>query len=218
MTVLNFAITQVGVFVVMVTLVTCDGEPAFFTSKATPVPHLNGLICGTGFQRFFHLWSLRVLGGIVAFDISHLDQYATESLREVWEELSHGEQQAGTSTIYHFGYDRGDDEFVGFAYRSTNNFESEQLPFGTVTKPPYHGGLPLLGFPDDFVEVCRAQRAEQDQLGTEDRVYIGGQITAFTMQRNQGRKGAVWYGIETAHEFDDFDDMYVDCLDNLPQG
>jgi hypothetical protein len=217
MTVLNFAITQDGVFVVMDTLVTCDNGPAFFTSKATPVPHLNGLICGTGFQRFFHLWSLRVLGGIVSLDISHLDQYATENLREVWDELPDEQRRAGTSTIYHFGYDRCDDEFVGYAYRSTNDFESEQLPCGIATKPPYLGNLPLVGFPDDFVEVCRAQRTEQDQIASEDRVYMGGQVTAYTMQRNQRREGTVWYGIETAHEFEDFDEMYVACLDNLPQ-
>lgn len=217
MTVLNFAITPDGIFVVMDTLVTSDGKPAFFTSKATPVPHLNGLICGTGYQNFFHRWSLRVLGGIVAFDIPHLDLFATENLREVWAELSEEERQAGTSTIYHFGYDRGDDEFVGYAYRSTNDFEGEQLLQGIATKPPYRGELPMMGFPDDFVEVCRAQRIEQDKTPLEERVYIGGQITAYTMQRNQqeGREGEIWFGIETAFEFDDFDAMYVDCLDGL---
>lgn len=217
MTVLNFAITPDGIFVLMDSLVTQDDEPAFFTSKAMPVPHLNGIICGTGLQKVFHLWSLRVLGGMVAFDLPDLDQFATDSLRDVWSELPEEERQAGTSTIYHFGYDSASDEFLGYAYRSTNDFESEQLMHGVATKPPYAGDLPMGGFPDDFVEVCRTQRIEQQSVALGERVHIGGQLAAYMMLRNhrEGKAPSVAITIETAFEFEDYEDMFASCVERL---
>lgn len=217
MTVLNFAITADGAFVATDSLVTLDGSPSFFTSKAVPVPHLNGLICGTGLQAFIHRWTLTVLGGVVAVDMPDLDQFASEGLRRIWSQMSDEERGAGTSTVYHFGYDQETAQFVGFAYRSTNDFVSEPLPHGVATKPPYLGDLPMLGFPNDFVEVCRAQRIEQDDLPPDERVYIGGQIVAYMMlaNREEGREPIITTTVQVAFDFEDFERMYWQCLSSL---
>lgn len=122
-----------------------------------------------------------------------------------------------TSTIYHLGFDDREDRFVGFAYRSVADFECEQLEYGVRTKPGYVGTLPLSGFPDDFVEVCRAQRVEQEALPLSERVFIGGHVIAYMMQvqRIEGRPASVVTTITRPFEFEDFERTYFDCTAGL---
>lgn len=218
MTVINFALLPDGVFVVTDTLVTNERfKPAFFTSKVHPVPHLNGLICGTGSLGFILNWSHLVLGGMLARDIAHLDEFTPASLRALQANRPELERETMTSTVYHLGFDEREDRFVGFAYRSSADFESERLEYGTRTKPGYVGDLPLMGFPDDFVEVCRAQRLEQDALPPEERVFIGGHVVAYMMQvhRMDGQQPSVATTITRPFEFEDIEKAYYECTTGL---
>ncbi|NML13255.1 hypothetical protein HHL08_24585 [Sphingobium sp. AR-3-1] len=211
---MNFALFPDGVYVLADTLVTTDQfEPGFFTSKVHPVPHLNGLICGTGNLAFILDWSRHVLGRMLAVDMGHLNDFASDSLRTLYAARPAAERKAMTSTIYHLGFDDQENQFVGFAYRSTADFESERLEPGIRTKPPYIGALPLTGFPNDFVEVCRAQRVEQDAIIPAERVFIGGHLTAYMMQVDRMENGAVAVvtTITRPFEFEDFETMYLVC-------
>jgi hypothetical protein len=214
MTVINFALLPDGVYVVADTLVTNDRfEPGFFTSKVHPAPHLNGLICGTGSLGLILDWSRIVLGGMLAMDMAHLDEFTPDSLRSLHAARPEGGREASTSTIYHLGFDHREGRFVGYAYRSASNFKSERLEYGTRTKPGYVGPLPLTGFPDDFVKVCRAQRVEQDALPPEERVFIGGHVIAYMLQvyRAEGSPAAVTTTITRPFEFEDFENTYFAC-------
>lgn len=218
MTVINFALAEDGVFVVADTLVTTEAfQPGFFTSKVHPVPHLNALICGTGSLGFILDWSRDVLGGMLAMDMAHLDEFAPARLRAIHAARPEEERRALTSTIYHLGFDDQEDRFVGFAYRSTADFASERLEYGTRIKPGYDTPRELRIFPDDFVEMCRDQRSLQDQIEPEERIFIGGHITAYMLQvqRMEGRPPSVMTTITRPFEFEDFGQAYIGCLNNL---
>ncbi|WP_374597888.1 hypothetical protein [Sphingosinicella sp.] len=218
MTVINFALLPDGVFVVADTLVTNHMfEPSFFTSKVHVVPHLNALVCGTGDLGFILDWSRYLLGAMLAVDVTHLDEFAQDSMRSLHAGRTAAERDALTSTIYHLGFNEQEDRFVGFAYRSTADFASERLDYGVRTKPGYSGELPMERFPDDFVEVCRAQRAEQDRLPPDERVFIGGHVVAYMMQvdRTDGRSLSVVTTVTRPFEFEDLDKAYYDCTASL---
>jgi hypothetical protein len=217
MTVMNFALAEDGVFVVADTLVTTETfQPGFFTSKVHPVPHLNGLICGTGSLGFILAWSRHVLGGMLAMDIAHLDEFAPASLRAI--HAARPEEKL-TSTIYHLGFGEREDRFVGFAYRSTADFESEPLDYGTRIKPRYDAPRELRAFPHDFVEMCRDQRSIQDRLPPDERIFIGGHIVAYMLQvqRVEGHPASVLTTITRPFEFEDFEQAYMRCVDSLAQ-
>lgn len=219
MTVINFHIAEHAVFIVADTLVTWPTyQPAFFTTKVHPVPHWNGLICGTGSLGLITDWLHRALGGMLAVDLIHLDEFAPAALRDLHAERGEQEAQACTTTIYHFGYDRADDAFKGYAYRSTNRFESELLGYGTYTKPGIDlGSRRVEQFPNDFVAVCRDQRTQQDALAAEDRVFIGGQIVAWMMERVEieGVGPTVRTTITPAFEFEDIESALAICIGSL---
>ena len=210
MTALNFAITDDGIFLATDSLVTHEGEPLRFTTKVLTVPHLDGLICGTGSIVLFHRWALDVLGQASSGQMSYLDVDTPESLVSIWADMSEEERGGGTGTIYHFGYDPDKDRFEGFAYRSSNGFESERLEQDIYIKPPFAGQFSLIGFPDDFVETCRGQKIEQDKLPADKRVHIGGHVIAYTLQRNkrEGQPTTTYATVQTAFEFEDIRDMY----------
>jgi hypothetical protein len=217
MTALNFSLQEDGVYAVADTLVTSDRfAPAFFTSKILPVPHLNGLICGTGSLEFILEWWRQVLGGMLATDLSHLDEFAPDSLRTIWADPAVPKLTA-TSTIYHLGFDDREDRFVGYAYRSTDDFRSEPLEYGTRMKPAFEGAGQIATFPDDFVEVCRQQRAYQDGIPPEDRVFVGGHVVAYMqqVQRREGVPPSVITTITRPFEFEDFGSAYLECTDGL---
>lgn len=220
MTVINFHIAEHGVFIVADTLVTGPTyQPAFFTTKVHPVPHWNGLICGTGSLGLITDWLHRALGGMLAVDIIHLDEFAPAALRDLHAARGSDEAEACTTTIYHFGYDRADDAFKGYAYRSLNGFESEALRYGTYTKPGIKlDSRAIERFPDDFIAVCRDQRIEQDALAMDERVFIGGQIIAWMMERVEveGIGPTVRTNIVPAFEFEDIELAFAICIDGLP--
>ena len=215
---MNIALYPDGVYVIAESLVTNERyERGFFTSKVHPVPHLDGLICGTGNLGFILDWSRLVLGGMLALDIIHLDESTPENLRALYSALPEAEREGINSTIYQLGFDDQEGQFVGFAYRSTHGFESEGLEYGVRTKPGYAGALPLVGFPDDFVEVCRAQRLEQDVVAPEERVFIGGHLIAYMLQahRVEGGPASVATTITRPFEFEDFEIAYLECTSAL---
>jgi hypothetical protein len=219
-TALNFYLQETQVLIVADTLVTnASFAPAFFTTKIHPVPHWNGLICGTGDLGLILEWHRQALGNLLARDISHLDEYVPECLRRLREGRSTDTASEGTSTIYHFGLDEIEDRFVGFAYRSTNNFQSERLRYGLSFKPPFDiGERKLEEFPRDFVKMCLDQRIAQENLPIEQRVFIGGHVTAYRLDlyRQAEQDSNVIISISRPFKFDDFNANFETCIKGLP--
>lgn len=176
----------------------------FFTSKMYPVPHLSGLICGTGYGNFVAEWLLRSKDFLVE-DIVHLGQFTQRELQKLWTTYSEG---GGTSTIYHFGWDRKESRYRGFAFRSTSDFAIEELGYGSGTKP----GIPnvnLTTFPDSIIETMQEQRANEERRPLEDRTFIGGEIQAAYMEGGNG------ISLSTVHRFPDYEATYMDMCKHL---
>jgi hypothetical protein len=206
MTALVFWNSAETVVVAMDTLaMTADTrQPYFYMSKAFPLPHLEMLMCGTGVGDLSKDWYFR-LQKFLAYDIVCLDQFVQSSLLELASKYNLNADL--TATIYHFGYSLTERCYVGYAYRSTNQFRSERLPYGLATKPPIQD--PKLGqFPDDFIELVKRQRFEDEQLPEAERIFIGGEIQTYILQNRS-------INIQTVYRFDDYQDTYQAMLSNL---
>ena len=158
--------------------VSTDGEPMFFSSKALYLPHLRTIIAGTGLAGFASAWFNMVNSSMLVKGIEGLNKHTPEALRKGWQEY---EQHPGfvarlTSTVYHFGFSEDTGEMTSFAYRSTNNFESERLGYGTGVKPEcsiLEGNL----F-ENVRAMMDEQRAIQSKLPQHERLHIGGSAYA----------------------------------------
>ncbi|MNT74580.1 hypothetical protein D3C72_2134080 [compost metagenome] len=77
-----------------------------------------------------------------------------------------------------------------FAYRSTNGFISEELPFGSTLKPGYDiGDYEVRDFPNDLIDIVERQKAADEALPTHERVGVGGHVIAYWMQATDGPGG-----------------------------
>lgn len=219
MTALNFYLSKEAVCVVADTLVTDVEQPAFFTTKVFPVPHLNGLLCGRGSLGLMLDWLTHLSGGMLAFNMMHADPFVPDALRRLYSERPLDEQANCTTSIYHLGFDPSDNEFCGFAYRSVNDFESEPLAYGIHIKPAIGIELDLHNFPADFIPLMRQQRIEQDQLPANERAFVGGQILSWMMLRldRENADPIVQTVIEPAYEWEDYTSMFIRCAERLPE-
>jgi hypothetical protein len=179
-------------------------KPAFFSTKVYPLPHLNGIMCATGLDDLAADW-FNQFRRFIAKDILHADQYVTRSLIELGKRHSLDSQQ--TTTIYHFGYSEVEQRYVGFAYRSENNFVSERREYGLYVKP----GAPTAKLETfkDLVSIMSTQRREDNAKPVDERVFIGGEVHCFTLQDKT-------MTIQTLHRFEDYDDLYTQMCAELP--
>ncbi|MCK4873255.1 MAG: hypothetical protein KAS72_11060 [Phycisphaerales bacterium] len=183
-----------------------DGEhlPGPFCSKMLLLPHLQIVVCGTGIRSLIYYWSAFLQQNAVARDVTELDNIARAKLPELADEC--GVTESLTSTIYHFGYWPAEKRMRGFAYRSANGFETEQLKNpGFGIKPP--DGIDLeqalntcteKGLPAGFVEVMKRQKAFDDARPPKEQVGIGGEVQFLVMT-------AEGYSLSTCYRFDDYD-------------
>lgn len=217
MTALNWLSTSEGIYLAMDTLVVdpSNFDPSFFTTKMYFLPHLHGVMACTGIGQFGVSWFAQLQHGLLVRDLAHVNEFAPAMLRETWRRMSEDvarslpSREALTSTIYHFGYLRGEDRFITYAFRSTNDFVVEELNHGFSTKPPTRVDKQILELPKDFIDAMEQQRSEQDQLPLSERVFIGGDIIVASITRD---------GIGTwcAHRFADYEETYQRMCDRLP--
>ena len=182
-----------------------DGKPLLFTSKITPLPHLDGLICGTGAMNFVVNWVAMVQTNIVAKDIEHLSMHTPDSLRTLWQKFQYPEQQ--TVTIYYFGYSKIDCRCKGYAFRSTNNFELEELKYSIGIKPPVLD-IEVKEIPEDIIRIIGRQKEQDEQLPLGQRLGIGGEIHFAVITPNQ-------ICIRVLHRFDDYETCYLQMCERL---
>jgi len=207
MTALIYILQENQVCVAMDTLALSsdDGKPLLFTSKITHLPHLGGLICGTGVMDFVANWIAMVQTSIVAKDIEHLSKYTPDSLRVLWHKLQYPEQQ--TSTIYYFGYSTISRRCKGYAFRSTNNFELEELQYSVGIKPPICD-IEVREIPEDIIRIIGRQKEQDEQLPLGERLGIGGEIHFAVITPSQ-------IYTRVLHRFDDYETCYLQMCERL---
>jgi hypothetical protein len=183
---LIFATDPEQAFVATDTLaVSYDGEPSFFTTKAFIVPHLKMIIAGTGVLEFMSKWFVQVAHGMVVRGIEHLDCHTPDSLNRIWKKLKEEFPIPDnfTTTIYHMGFSEEDGQMKSYAYRSTSDFDSEELTYGLRYKPECT--IPEnYTFPIDIPAMMQDQRERQALQPKENRLYIGGEILITHLTKN----------------------------------
>ncbi len=202
-----FQENQVCIAMDTLSLSSDDGKPLYFTSKISPLPHLNGLICGTGVMNFIVNWVALVHTNIVAEDIEHLSIYTPDSLRKLWQEFRFNEGQQ--STIYYFGYSKTDRRYKGFAFRSTSGFEREELQYSFGIKPPVPN-TEIKEIPADIIRIMCYQKEQDDRLPLGQRLGIGGEIQFAILTPSQ-------IIILTLYRFDDYESCYRQMCERLSQ-
>jgi hypothetical protein len=169
-------------------VVTPDGEPSMFTSKAIYLPHLKVIVAGTGLQGFASEWALKINDKLIVNGINNLDHHTPHCLRELWikykSELLFGDEM--TTTVYQFGFSQMDGNIVVFAYRSTNDFKSEKLTYGIKAKPECTTSFEENDtFMDVIPKMMREQRKIEDEGPKDGRLYIGGEIQVLHLTRDR---------------------------------
>jgi len=178
MSLLMFATDPSQVLVVTDTLATHpSGEPFLLVSKCSIVPHLEMAVAYTGVAQVGQRWAHQLQTAVLARNIDLLDRHVPGALRKLTSELTEefGELP-GSSTVYHFGYSEEKEAYVGIAYRSEQNFESDPITSGFGVKPVPTGSFSPPGDLDGWIALGRRIRDEQDARPKEERIYIGGEF------------------------------------------
>jgi hypothetical protein len=154
-----------------------DGQPFSFTTKAYIVPHLKLIIAGTGAGGFLSKWFLLINDRAVFPGIDFLNNKTARYLGPMWssykQEFSAEDQL--TTTVYHFGFSEITNVIKSFAYRSTNGFQSESIPYGLGTKPPINITAEY-NLPQDLRSMMDTQRTNEESRPLNEKVFIGGEI------------------------------------------
>ncbi|WP_413494193.1 hypothetical protein [Shewanella baltica] len=183
------------------------GQPLAFVSKAGYIPNLRTIIAGTGAGGFANRWLLDVSTRMIVKGIRNLDFHTPNALRKLWCEYKaeYSFPDDFTTTVYQFGVCEESAQIVSYAYRSTSNFESELLQYGTGVKPEcniLNGNLIEL-----VPQMMNEQREIQNTKQENERVYIGGEIFAYHLTPsgcNCSKLG----------EFDNFKEQQTQIFDN----
>lgn len=210
MTALNFVITRNEICFAVDTLAigADDHQPFAYITKFVLLPHIKTAATGTGHGMFLAEWYAHVRGSIIASDIDRLDGLTPAELRRI----ARGYDLAAVSaTVYHFGYSELRERFLGYAYRSTTNFASEEFGEGTGIKPEVKLPPEPHVYPALFVDLMKRQREDDLARPVRERIGIGGEVQCIHMQRSGT-------SVTTLHRFDSYEaDLAAMCA-RLPAG
>ncbi len=152
-----------------------DFRPAGFTEKARYWAEAKLIVAGTGLAGFSDFWLEWLMTGQRAFvDVVDLDAWAPAALAEMYR------LNTISTSVYHIGVST-DGTIRGFRYSSEQNFESKPIPYGQTMKPSA-GPEPDEDNPRSLEQLMLDQRAIQETLRPDDRVYIGGRIYLLDLQ------------------------------------
>ena len=110
------------------------------------------------------------------------------------------------TTVYHFGFSEVTGLIHSFAYRSTNNFRSEQIPYGLRYKPKCT--IPENPSPEHITDMMESQRSIQASKPEKERLYIGGEIQIHHLTKDGS-------SVYTSHRFDDYERDEKAIYDNF---
>lgn len=118
----------------------------------------------------------------------------------------------GPTTIYHFAYSPEEGRCLGFAYRSTNDFESEELQSNALGIKPSENvedkaeqAIERSGIVGGMVELINLAKEVDDAKPTGERVGVGGALCAAFITRDGMRTSEVY-------RFPDYEDLYSEMV------
>jgi len=202
MTALNYTIQPDQICLAMDTLVISaqDKTPLCYQTKFVTLPHLNLVIAGTGLASLIAHWFHIVNTSAVVRDIDHLNVFAPELLPKIAE--SQEGTDLTTTTLYHFGYSVANNRYVGYAYRSADNWESDSLPDALGVKPVVDvPPTDNIQFPQFMIDIVSEQRRQDLLLPQAERLGIGGEIQFVVMQNST-------ITMSTVHRFESYESDY----------
>jgi hypothetical protein len=139
---------------------------------------MNMAIAMTGTPEVGDFWYNHIINAAGARDIEELNTVAPQSLRDIQALLEQRYGDAGHSTVQHFGFPRGSDRLVRYAYRSKNNYEPEVFSGARFNVKPSPPGFEL-EYPETIEEMIDlAVRLRDENRRRPDGVPIGGDIFA----------------------------------------
>jgi hypothetical protein len=185
------------------------GRPLMFTTKAFIIPHLQLIMCGTGVGGFLGKWFIEVNDRMVVRDIDNLDYHTPKALGYLWQKFrdEYFIPDYLTTTVYHFGFSEMDGKIHNYVYRSVNNFISENILYGIGVKPICHPPENA-GFPMIIKSLMDEQRALQQSLPKNERVYIGGKIQVHHLTK-------AGFSVYILDQFEDFESVQQEIFDNF---
>lgn len=195
MTALVFALQPDQICIAMDTLVVGaeDKEPMSFQRKFLSLAENNLLVAGTGLANLINGWFEYVSSYLGQGDIDDLNLFAPNVLKA--SVAAAGGLGDITTTLYHFGYSRNEAKYVGYAYRSTCDFQSERLQYALGFKPQVHvEASESIELPNFLIEIILEQQRQDRLLPIDQQVGIGGEIIFAVLA--DGRTN-----IETVHRF-----------------
>jgi len=215
MSALDFILTEKSIIVATDTLTRdVDGGVFTFVTKVFPLPHLKSVICGTGSLDLLIDWFVFVQKQVIGKDIYIINKLAPVELSKIYSRYKDKLGSKNTSTIYHFGYSINEEKFVGFAYRSSNNFISEKLPYGTGLKP-YGKEIEEFAIKQvnekgikGIIEIMKKQKNIDDNKELKESVGIGGAIHILLLTKEMQ---FIW----ECYTFSDYNDMFNEGIKNL---
>ena len=215
MTAFNYILGADSVVIFMDTLaLRMDKTPLKYASKIFPLPHLRGVLCGTGSLNTIMDWYVYVQGQIIGNTMDTPNKIAPSQLKKIHSKYDlNGTNEA---TIYHFGFNPKEEggRIQGFAFRSTNNFALEKLIDGIGIKPHDNEIIKYLenlldthngSVEDLFINIMKFQKKNDDEGDPKKRIGIGGSIHLFKFDKN---RQFMW----ECYNFDDYDETFLKML------
>jgi len=182
-----------------------DVTPARYQQKVWPIPRLNMMMAATGTAEVAVTWHAFLSQHPNVRDVEDIDEFATDVLREIESDVAKRYGDAGTTTVYHFGFPTGSARAVSYEYSSMsgNRFDSKRFQGNRfIVKPGPQTFEPEVPYGAEAKIALACQlRDEQEQLIAEGKpgVRLGGELLA-TLLEPEAIRTMTW------HQFADYDE------------
>jgi|GEM_PF-941135 len=214
MTGLIYMVYPEKIYVMMDTLCTCGDskKPFNYASKIYLLPHLKTIMCGTGQVDIIRYWYNFIQNNIMAKNFNYLIKKAPSVLLDIWKNYKNKEDLS--VTIYHFGYDKSNKKFVGYAFRSTNDFKAQKIENGFGFKPELPKKEELsdidigeqTNYIDVLKEIFKRMKERDDKKEISEKVGIGGEIQLAIYDKPNS------IHFLTIYKFSDFEEKFTEML------
>ncbi len=132
-------------------------------------------------------------------NLDHLNYHTPSNLASIWPRYKQefSVPDGITTTVYHFGFSEVTRLIHSFAYRSANDFRSEQHSGYCLGVKPECSVPNNISLPQDIRKMMDEQRSIQAALPENQRVHIGGEIEIFHLTKDG-------FAIYTLDRFEDY--------------